>query len=103
MDQQQSQQFANMAAGFIGVAIIFGLLFYALFIWMYWRALSKAGMAGALSLLVLIPAIGPIIPLAILAFGEWKVVPVQTAAPYYPPIYPPPPPPQSFQPPPTQL
>jgi hypothetical protein len=36
-----------------------------------WRILSRAGYAGALSLLHLVPLIGSFIVMAILAFGEW--------------------------------
>jgi uncharacterized membrane protein YhaH (DUF805 family) len=100
MDPQQQQQFGSMMAGFVGVIVIFGLIFLACLIFLLWRIFTKAGLAGALSLLILIPGIGSLVVLCVLAFADWKVVPVQTAAPYYPPIYPPPPPPASFQPPP---
>jgi uncharacterized membrane protein YhaH (DUF805 family) len=101
MDPQQQQQFGSMMAGFIGVIIIFGLIFLAFLIFLLWRIFTKAGLSGALSLLVLIPGIGSLVVLCVLAFADWKVVPAPTAAPYYPPVYPPPPPPpSSFQTPP---
>jgi hypothetical protein len=92
MDPQQ-QQAANMMAGMgAGVMIVVFLIFFvflAFGIFLLWRIFTKAGMAGPLSLLVIVP-FGPLIVLCILAFGEWKVVP----APVYgslPPQYPPPP------------
>jgi uncharacterized membrane protein YhaH (DUF805 family) len=102
---EQQQQINNMMGGVGAGIILFGVLFVlvivAFFIFLLWRIFTKAGMSGALSLLVLVP-FGGIIVLCILAFGDWKVVPAPTASPYYPPSYPPPPPPPSaFQPPPA--
>jgi hypothetical protein len=56
-----------------------------------WFILKKAGFSPWLSMLCLIPSLGTLVLLYVLAFADWKVVPVQTAA--YPPPYPPPPPP----------
>ncbi len=103
---EQQRQVGNMiggiGAGIILVAVLFVLVFVAFFIFLFWRIFTKAGMSGALSLLILIYPIGFIIVLCVLAFGDWKVVPVTTASPYYPPTYPPtPPPPAAFQPPPA--
>ena len=104
MDPDQ-QHATNMMTG-MGVGIIFfivliGLAFLAFFIFLYWRIFTKAGLSGPLSLLILIPGIGPVIPLCILAFSEWKVVP---APQLYPGLQPyPPPPPPSYPPPPPQL
>ncbi len=104
MDPDQ-QHAANMMAGmgagiFLFIGIIF-LAFLAFFIFLYWRIFTKAGLSGPLSLLILIPGIGPLIPLCILAFSEWKVVP---APQLYPGLQPyPPPPPPSYPPPPPQL
>lgn len=65
-----------------------GLVFYALLIVPLWIALKKAGLAGPLSLIALIPTLGLIIVLFILAFARWKVVPAPEYA--YPPQIPPP-------------
>jgi hypothetical protein len=57
-----------------------------------WRICTKAGLAGPLSLIALLPGIGQLIVLYVIAFSDWKVVPL-TALPYplgYPPPYPPP-------------
>jgi uncharacterized membrane protein YhaH (DUF805 family) len=103
---EQQRQVSNMlggiGAGIILFAVVFGLALIAFFVFLFWRIFTKAGMSGALSLLILIYPIGFIIVLCILAFGDWKVAPITTASPYFPPTYPPPPPPPpAFQPPPA--
>jgi uncharacterized membrane protein YhaH (DUF805 family) len=103
MDPQQTQQYAGMIAGMMGVFAIIGFAFLAFAIFLFWRIFTKAGLSGPLSLLVLIPGIGWLIVLCILAFSEWPVAPV-AVAPYYPPVYPPPPvPPAPLPPSPTEL
>ena len=52
-------------------AFIVGLI--ALFIWFYWRIFTKAGYNGAMALLNLIPGIGQLICILILAFGRWPI------------------------------
>ena len=90
-DPEQAKQAFAAAAGMMGVILCFGLAFVAFFVFLLWRIFTKAGMPGPLALIGIIPAIGPLTVLCILAFGEWKVVPApQYAA--YPPSYPPPPP-----------
>jgi intracellular septation protein A len=56
-----------------------------------WFICKKAGFSPWLSLLTLIP-FGGLILLYVLAFAEWKVVPVQQVA-WQPPMPPPPAPP----------
>jgi len=57
-----------------------------------WFILKKAGFSPWLALLCIVPSLGTLVLLYILAFADWKVVPLpQVAA--YPPAYPPPPPP----------
>jgi uncharacterized membrane protein YhaH (DUF805 family) len=104
MDPNQQQHIAGLIAGmglFIGLII---LVFYVFFIFLYWRIFIKAGLAGPLALLVLIPGIGSLVVLCILAFAQWNVVPVQPQYGALPPNYPPPPPP-AYPPaaPPTQI
>jgi uncharacterized membrane protein YhaH (DUF805 family) len=102
MDAQQSQQLGGMIAGIMGVIVLIGLVFLAFIVFLLWRIFTKAGLSGALSLLVLIPGFGSLVVLCVLAFADWKVIPAPTASPYYPPTYPPPPPPPpAFQPPPA--
>lgn len=93
MDPQQSQQFGAAMAGMMGLFFLIWVVAIAFAVFCFWRIFTKAGMAGALSLLLIVPAVGPIIVVCILAFGEWKVVPRPTAyVPPYPPAggYPPP-------------
>ena len=63
-----------------------------------WFILKKAGFTPWLSLLCIIPSLGTLVLLYLLAFGEWKVVPVVQAGWGPPPPYPPQPP---YMPPPT--
>ena len=94
MDPQQQQQIAGMMAG-MGVAfLLIGILITAFFVFIFWRVFVKAGMSGPLALLVLIPGVGWLIALCILAFGEWRVVPAASlyasgTPGYPPPAYPP--------------
>ncbi len=91
MDPEQQQHVAAMMAGFGMIFFMITVVIYAILVFLFWRICTKAGMAGPLALIAIIPAIGPLIVLCILAFGDWKVVPVP---PYYaplPPQYPPPP------------
>jgi uncharacterized membrane protein YhaH (DUF805 family) len=90
MDPNQMNHMAGAVAGMMGVFMLFGLIVLAFGIFLFWRIFTKAGLAGPLSLLVLVPAVGWIIVLCILAFSDWRVAPI-AAAPYYPPNYPPPP------------
>ena len=60
-----------------------------------WFILKKAGFTPWLCLLCLIPTLGVLVLLYVLAFAEWKVVPAPQAA--YPTPYPPPPPPYTPQ------
>ena len=52
-----------------------------------WFILKKAGFSPWLSMLCLIPSLGTLVLLYVLAFAEWKVVPAPVAA--YPAPYPP--------------
>ena len=84
-----------MMAGMMGVFMLFSLVILAFGIFLFWRIFTKAGMAGPLSLLLLVP-FGVIIVPCILAFAEWKVVPAPQPYGTLPPNYPPPPPAPSF-------
>lgn len=54
-----------------------------------WFICKKAGFSPWLSLLVVVP-LGNLVLLYVLAFSEWKVVPIQQAPwPMQPPPYPP--------------
>jgi hypothetical protein len=56
-----------------------------------WFICKKAGFSPWLCLLCLIPSLGTLVLLYVLAFAEWKVVPAPAA--YLPPYPPPPQPP----------
>jgi hypothetical protein len=62
-----------------------------------WIILKKAGFTPWLALLCIVPSLGTLVLLYVLAFAQWKAVPAPRAA--WPPIPPPPPapplPPQS--------
>jgi hypothetical protein len=49
------------------------LIVAVLLLYPVWRTFDRAGLPPALALLVLVPAIGMLIALGILAFGEWPV------------------------------
>ena len=65
-----------------------------------WFALKKAGLAPGLSLIGIVPTLGPIIVLFILAFSTWKVIPAPQYAVGYPMQTPQPP---AYRPPPHGL
>jgi len=88
--QQQSQQVAHIILAMMPMFLLFGLAVMAFLIFLFWKVLTKAGLSGPLSLLVLLWPIGPLIVLCILAFSDWKVAPIPPPV-YYPPSYPPPP------------
>ena len=69
------------------------IIFQAIVIIPFWFICKKAGFSPWLSLLNLIP-LGGVILWYVLAFSDWKVVPVTQAgwAPPQPPPYPPQPP-----------
>ena len=50
------------------------LVFLPIFVIPYWKIFSKAGFAGALSLLMIVPLVNLIV-LYIVAFSEWKIKP----------------------------
>lgn len=63
---------------FIDVPIVLSVFFFAIIlavipIWFTWRALDRAGLAGPLALIGLIP-LGIFIVLGILAFAEWPIL-----------------------------
>lgn len=96
MDQNQAQHLGAAFAGMMGIFLLIGVVFLIFFIFCFWRIFAKAGLAGPLAFLVLIPGIGYIVVLCILAFASWNVVPAPpqygALPPNYPPPYPPAPP-----------
>jgi hypothetical protein len=72
------------------------LVVIAIVIVPFWFILKKAGFSPWLSLVCVIPSLGVLVLLYVLAFAEWKVVPAPQFAyppyPYPPQPYPPQPP-----------
>lgn len=67
---------ATAAGIFGGLFLIIGLVTIALivfFVWLFWRIFARTGMNGALGLLCLVPYIGPLICLLMLAFSRWPI------------------------------
>lgn len=83
------EQVKNMAIAMAAVMPIFFIVIMALVILPCWFICKKAGFSPWLSLLNIIP-FGSLILLYVLAFAEWKVIPVVTPQLPYP--YPPAPP-----------
>jgi hypothetical protein len=92
---QQSVQHAMMMM--IPIFMVLGIIALAIILIPFWFICKKAGMSPWLTLLNIIP-LGNLVLIYVLAFAEWKVVPVAQLAPYpggYPPLppqYPPAPP-----------
>jgi hypothetical protein len=103
MDQNQINHMANAFAGMIGIFIVIGLIFTAIVIIPIWRILSRIGISGIFSMLLILPWLGPLILLYVVAFSDWRLIPTQQPYPGLQP-YPPPqqnyPPPTSYNPPP---
>jgi hypothetical protein len=77
------------------VVPLFAIVFMAILLIPYWFIWKKAGFSPWFSLFMFIPLLN-LIMLYVLAFSEWKVVPVtQPAYAYYPPSAPPPLPPRA--------
>jgi hypothetical protein len=63
------------------VLILIGALLWILPFWFIFR---KAGFSPWLSLLLFVPLVN-LVMIYLLAFSEWKVVPLAQASPYIPP------------------
>ena len=89
-DNQLSQeQIQRFAMAFMAISPLLILIGIAIVMIPCWFILKKAGFTPWLSLLCLIPSLGVLVLLYVLAFAEWKVVPAPQLG--YPPPYPPPP------------
>jgi hypothetical protein len=76
----------------IPIFIVVMLVVIAILMVPCWFILKKAGLSPWLSLLCLVPSLGLLILLYILAFSDWKVVPAPQQAWIPQPPYPPQPP-----------
>jgi hypothetical protein len=88
--QPNAEQMTNIIAAVIGFYAVFFLVMETVIIVPFWFILKKAGFTPWLSFLNLVPSLGTLILLYLLAFAEWKVVPAAVQA-----WVPPPPPPQA--------
>ena len=80
---------------FVGIFFLIGIFIYIIPFWMIFK---KAGFSPWLALLLFIPLANMII-LYVLAFSQWKVVPVAQLTGGYPPTaYPPAYPPAAYPP-----
>ncbi|HEV3092553.1 MAG TPA: hypothetical protein VGX91_14010 [Candidatus Cybelea sp.] len=91
MDNNQTAA-AGFMATFFMVYLIVIVAILAFTIWVYWRIFAKAGYNGAMSLLNLVPGVGPLICMIVLAFGRWPIEDELAAARGGAPILPPMPP-----------
>lgn len=71
----QSKPDQAAMAGLMAFGCVFWLILIlaamAFPIFCFWRIFTKAGYSGAMSLIWLVPLVGPIVVLCILAFGTW--------------------------------
>jgi hypothetical protein len=92
---QQNQPSPEMIQKFMMMIIPMMMIGYVVVVALVmvpcWFILKKAGFSPWLSLLCIVPSLGTLVLLYILAFADWKVVAVPQGM--YPPAYPPPPPP----------
>ena len=100
MDNGSDSSAAAILSMFSFVYCIIVLAAVAFSIFIFWRIFKKTGQHGAMSLIALIPGIGPFILLCLLAFGKW---PIETEVEQYRMMHgevPPPPPGYQAYPPP---
>ena len=89
MDPAQTHaQVQHMMLTIMPMIFLGALIFLALLIVPLWRIATKAGLSGPISLLAIIPWIGMLLALYIIAFSEWRVTP-SAQLPYPPTPYPP--------------
>lgn len=74
----------HMLTAMMAILPIFILVGIVIMLIPYWMIFKKAGFSPWLSILMFVPLVN-FIMLYVLAFSEWKVVPVAQAAPYIPP------------------
>lgn len=87
--QPDPEQAMKIFAAVVPLIGLFILIVIAILIVPCWLICKKAGFSPWLSLLCIVPSLGTLVLLYILAFAEWKVKPVTAAQLGYP--FPPPP------------
>lgn len=88
------EEFAGALGAYLGCIMIFTLIVVVLYLWLFYRIFKKAGYSGWMTLINLIPYVGSIIVLFMLAFGDWPALRGRGSGPMvggpgYPPSYPP--------------
>jgi len=58
----------------LAIGGVVSLIWAVIVLILWWKVFSKAGYAGALALVTLVPVFGDLILLCILAFGKWPVL-----------------------------
>jgi hypothetical protein len=91
-DGPNQEMMQRLLLAIIPFFFIMTLVAIAIFMVPCWFILKKAGFSPWLSLLCLIPSLGTLVLLYVLAFSEWKVQPAPQAGWQPMPPYPPPPP-----------
>jgi uncharacterized membrane protein len=64
---------AGIFGGLILIIIVVTIALVVFFVWLFWRIFARTGMNGALGLLCLVPYVGPLICLLMLAFSRWPI------------------------------
>jgi hypothetical protein len=82
-------QIQHIVVAMMAILPLIILVCLAIVIIPFWFICKKAGFSPWLSLLCIVPSLGILILLYVLAFAQWKVVPVPQMA--YAPPYPQPP------------
>jgi hypothetical protein len=89
-DQLDPEMIRRMIGAFLVIIPIIIVVSIAVVMIPSWFILKKAGFTPWLSLLCIMPTLGTLILLYVLAFAQWKVVPAPVQA-YWPPQPPTPP------------
>ena|ERR1700757_1315672 len=88
-NQPSPEMIQHIMVAMMAIIPIIMVITIAIFMVPCWFICKKAGFSPWLSLLCIIPSLGTLVLLYVLAFAEWKTAPSPQAA--YPPPYPPPP------------
>jgi hypothetical protein len=89
-NQPSPEMLQHMMVAMAAIIPIIMLIAIAIFMVPCWFICKKAGFSPWLSLLCIIPSLGTLVLLYVLAFADWKTGPTPLAT--YPPPFPPQPP-----------
>jgi uncharacterized membrane protein YhaH (DUF805 family) len=65
--------YAPIVLIFLAIFALIGFIVFLFKLFLWWRIFSKAGYSGALALLMLIPGLGELIIICVLAFSTWPI------------------------------